>query len=151
MNSSHRILAGIALALVAAPLMASPGQQVQTRVDGLKALGGAFKAVNDALRSEQLEPIPLQQAARRISTAARDQYRWFPAGSGPESGVKTSAKPEVWSRRAAFRLAQDNFAAAARSFEHAAASGNVEALRGEARKLGGACKACHDQFRAPKD
>lgn len=153
MSRFNRILAraGLALALVAAPASATPADQVQNRVDGLKALGGAFKAVNDALRDDQIQPVPLRQAAQRISNAAREQYGWFPAGSGPDSGARTYARPEVWTKRAAFRLAQDNFAAAARSFEHAVASGNVIALRGEARKLGGTCKACHDQFRAPRD
>ncbi|MBW8753703.1 MAG: cytochrome c [Sphingomonadales bacterium] len=153
MSSSprFRILASLALAGIAAPLLAAPADQVKTRVAGLRELGAAFKAVNDGLRSPTPQTILIQMSARQIRNAAQQQYNWFPVGSGPQPGVKTAAKAEIWSQPARFRQLQDGFAAQAAAFQTAAGSGNVDAIRAAARSLGGSCKACHDEFRVPKD
>jgi cytochrome c556 len=142
----------LSAALLSAPLLAAtPADQVKIRVDGLKALGAAFKTVNDTLRSGSAPAGQLQRAADQIESASRAQYRWFPAGSGPSAGVKTAAKPEIWSRAGEFRAAQDNFARQAGVFKRAVASGNQTAVQAEVRRLGGTCKACHDNFRVAKD
>jgi cytochrome c556 len=76
---------------------------------------------------------------------------WFPAGSGPQPGVKTAAKPEIWTKPADFRRAQDAFIAQAAAFQNTANGGDVDAIRAGVRSLGATCKGCHDQFRVPKD
>ncbi len=80
--------------------------------------------------------------------ASAAQYKWYPRGSGPQPGVKTAAKVEIWSRGAQFRAGQDRFAGQAAALQRAAAGGDPVAIRAEARKLGATCKACHDAFRA---
>jgi cytochrome c556 len=151
LSPRFRILASLALAGIAAPLLAAPADQVRTRVEGLRELGAAFKAVNDGLRGPAPQTIMIQMSARQIANAARAQYNWFPAGSGPQPGVKTAAKPEIWTQAARFRQLQDGFATQVASFQRAAMSGNADAMRTGARSLGGSCKACHDEFRVPKD
>jgi cytochrome c556 len=149
MSSSprFRLLASLALAGIAAPLLAAPADQVRTRVHGLHALGAAFKAVNDELRSPTPRTVPIQISARQIRSAATAMVHWFPAGSGPQPGVKTAAKPEIWTNAAHFRQLQDNFAAQAAAFQTAANGGDVDAIRAAAHNLGQACKACHQEFR----
>lgn len=142
-----RLLASLALAGIAAPLLAAPADQVRTRVDGLRELGAAFKAVNDGLRSPTPQTILIQMSARQIRNASTAMYNWFPAGSGPQPGVKTAAKPEIWTNAAHFRQLQDNFAAQAAAFQTAANGGNADAIRAAARSLGQSCKACHQEFR----
>lgn len=142
-----RALAPLLLAGLAAPLLAAPADQARTRIDGYRELGAAFKAVNDGLRSPAPQTMLIQMSARQIRNAATQQYNWFPAGSGPQPGVKTAAKPEIWSQAARFRQLQDTFAAQASAFQRVAGSGNVAAIRTAARSLGASCKACHDQFR----
>lgn len=139
-------LGAIAVAALAAPLLAAPADTVRTRIAGYKELGGAFKAVTDGLRGDANVPA-IQQAAQRINASARAQYAWFPRGTGPQRGIKTGAKPEIWSQPAQFRAAQDAFARQAATLQRVAAGGNVDAIRAEARKLGGTCKGCHDNFR----
>lgn len=153
MSSSRgfRILASLALAGIAAPLLAAPADQVRTRVEGLRELGASFKTVNDGLRSPEPQTVLIRMAARQIRNASTAMRGWFPAGSGPQPGVKTAAKPEIWTRAADFRRAQDAFAAQAAAFQTAANGGNVDAIRAASRSLGGTCKGCHDQFRVPKD
>ena len=152
MSSSprFRILASLALAGLAAPLLAAPADQVRARINGYRELGAAFKAVNDGLRGPSPQTIMIQMSAREIRNAATAQYNWFPAGSGPQPGVKTAAKPEIWSQAARFRQLQDGFAAQATAFQRAAGTGNAAAMRTAARSLGATCKACHDQFRIEK-
>jgi cytochrome c556 len=143
-----RILAALALGAVAAPLLAAPADVVRQRIAGLRELGAAFKNVNDSLRGGTPQPIIIQQSAREITAVARAMPRWFPAGTGPNPAWKTAAKPEIWTQTAQFRTAQTNFINAAAAFQRAAASNNADAIRSAARNLGGACKGCHDQFRA---
>ena len=159
-------LAAITLALAAAPLVASrnsrapdptatrapamvPAEIVRTRQAGLKEMGTAFKNAMDGLRGSEPQMILIQQSARTIKNDAQALRGWFPAGSGPLPGLKTAAKPEIWTKPVEFRAAQDGLARAADTFQSAAMSGNADAIRAAARGLGGACKNCHDQFRVP--
>jgi len=139
------VLAGLA---AATPLLAAPVDTIRTRIAGYRELGAAFKAVNDGLRSGDPQPAALQAAAQKIRSVSQQQYRWFPAGSGAAPGVRSKARSEIWTQGARFKAAQDAFAAQAIVFERASRTGNVEAIGAEARKLGGTCKGCHDNFRA---
>ena len=141
------MLAGAVATLVAAPLFAAAQDSVNTRVAGLRQLGAAFKNVNDELKSSTPQPVILQLSARQIRDAARAQYGWFPAGSGLQAGVKTKAKPEIWTQAAQFKAAQDAFAAQAGLFMKVAASGDASAMRVQAKQLGETCAACHRQYR----
>ena len=93
--------------------------------------------------------IMIPQSARTIKNDSVAMRGWFPAGSGPQPGLKTAAKPEIWTKPVEFRAAQDQLARAADGFQAAAAGGNVDAIRAAASALGGSCKNCHDQFRVP--
>lgn len=155
-------LAALALTVAAAPLIAaqtrapraatpasSPAEIVRTRIAGYREMGAAFKNVMDGLRGGDAQIIMIQQGTRTIKATSQAQFRWFPVGSGPAPGLKTLAKPEIWAKSAEFRAAQDGLVRAADALQVAAASGNVNAIRGAARGLGAACKTCHDQFRTP--
>jgi cytochrome c556 len=140
-------IAAVAIAAFTVPLLAAPADTVRVRTAGFKEIGGAFKAINDSLRGDANVAV-IRQATQKINANARAQYRWFPRGTGPQPGLKTGAKPEIWSQAPQFRAAQDAFAAQAAALNRAAAGGNVDAIRTEARKLGGTCKGCHDNFRS---
>ena len=146
-----RRLAVLAFTIAATPLLAAPADQVRTRIAGLRELGAAFKAVNDGLRSNEPQTILIQQSARQIRNAANAMPGWFPAGSGPQPGIKTAAKPEIWAQPVPFRNAMNVFVAQAAVFQTATASGNINAIKAEARKLGGTCKGCHDSFKVPQN
>lgn len=140
-----------AAAMMLGLVAAAPADAVRSRIASYRELGAAFKAVNDALRTGEPQTILIQQSARQIRNASRGQYSWFPAGSDASAGVRTAAKPEIWTQAAQFKAKQDAFAAAADSFARVAATGNANAIRLEARKLGGACKGCHDTYKVPQN
>ncbi|HEX7857556.1 MAG TPA: cytochrome c [Sphingobium sp.] len=146
-----RILMGMGLLGVAGMALAAPADQVKIRVSGYKALGAAYKSVNDSLRSGSPDGATIQRAAGQIRNASREQYKWFPVGSGPQAGVKTAAQPAIWARAPEFRAAQDAFARQADAFQKVAATNDFAAIKAESRKLGAACKGCHDNFRAEDD
>lgn len=145
------LAAGLIVATIATPLLAAPADVVKSRIASYRELGAAFKNVNDALRGPNPPAVILQLSSREIMSAARAQGGWFPAGSGPQPGIKTRAKAEIWTQAPRFRAAQAAFATQAASFDRAVKTGNVTAIRAEARKLGGTCKGCHDQFRTPDE
>ncbi|MFA7388300.1 MAG: cytochrome c [Thiohalobacteraceae bacterium] len=143
-----RILVPLVLAGIAAPLLAAPVDAVRTRMAGYRDLGAQFKALNDGLRASSPQPAALRTPAAKIRDAATRQYHWFPAGSGPRAGVKTAAKPEIWTQGARFRELQNTFATRATALERAVAGGNLATMRSATRSLGATCKGCHDQFRS---
>jgi cytochrome c556 len=145
-----RLIAAVSTAVMATSLAATPADDVRLRVTGLRELGAAFKSATDGLRGGEVQTILVQQAARQIVSTSRQMPRWFPSGSGPQPGLKTAAKPEIWARPAQFRAAQDRFIAQASVFQRAGNNGNADAIRAEARNLGATRKGCHDAFRVPK-
>jgi cytochrome c556 len=144
-------IAPVLLLGAAAAVAATPADTIRGRVAGYRALGAAFKTTNDTVRAGDLASPRLRQAAAQISAAARNQYAWYPAGSGPQSRQRTAAKAEIWTRGREFRAAQDAFARQATAFERIVAGGNAAAIRSGARQLGASCKGCHDTFRVSDD
>jgi cytochrome c556 len=140
------ILFALGVSAVVVPILAAPADIIRSRIAGYREVGAAFKAVNDGLRGEP-QIMLIQQSIRQLRNAARLQYGWFPAGTGPQTGVKTAARPEIWAKAPAFKAAQDNFTRQADVLFKVSGGGNANAIRAAARNLGMTCKACHDQFR----
>lgn len=137
--------------VIATTATATPADSVRSRITSLRELGAAFKSINDGLKTDEPQTILIQQSARQIRNAANQLPGWFPVGSGAEAGVKTAAKPEIWSQAARFKASGDAFAREAAKFQAVAATGNAEAMKAQARALGSTCKSCHDSFRNRAD
>jgi cytochrome c556 len=135
--------AGLASAVAAADMAGV----VQDRQTHFKSIGKAAKAVNEALASPTPQLPAIRAYARQIDQLAAQAPSWFPAGSGPEAGVKTGAKADVWTRSADFKAAAASFAAEARKFDAVAAGGDANAVRDQFAALGKTCKTCHQSFR----
>lgn len=151
------------LALLAIPLACSislaacggpqtPGAKAaHERHEHFEALGKDFKAVTDELKKDapRIEAIRTHTVA--INAAAPDVKNWFPAGSGPQDGVKTHALAAVWTQSDEFGRAAAKLTDAATALEAAAQAGDLAAIRGAVVPLGAACKGCHDRFRHKED
>ncbi len=142
--------AAVALALGAsgAALAADMAGVIQARQAHYKAIGAANKGIFDELNKPAPQIPVIQGYARQLDQLAPQVPSWFPLGSGPESGVKTRAKAEIWTEAAAFKTAAAGFAAAARHFDVTAAGGDIGAIRAEYPTLTKTCGNCHSQFRA---
>lgn len=153
MKTRYRAAACLALLLGSyAAWAASPAvtSAISARKANFKEIGGAFKTINDELKSGAPDMNAVRPAARDLATRSAQQVKFFPRGSGPESGVKTRAKAEIWADNAAFVKLQNDMTGAANALNAAAVSGNATALATARTSLGATCKSCHDRFRAPE-
>lgn len=117
------------------------------RHEGFEEMGDAFKAVTDEFRKDSPDVAKIQSGAAKIHGLSSRVRTWFPAGSGPQAGIKTDALQTIWTKPAEFRQANDRFVTHAAAFHTTAQAGDLAALRTASRSLGGSCKNCHDQFR----
>ena len=146
-------LAGVVLvsSLASALVLAATPQELQKkRHDHYHELGDAFKAVRDGMKSDSPDWAALQKAADVVSAASVNQSQWFPKGTGPEAG-KTRALPEIWSKPDEFTAATKMFEDKAPALLAAAKTKDVDAVTKAFRDVGGACKNCHDTFRAAEE
>ena len=142
------VAAGAALAQETPPAPATPGgKAVLVRQAHYKELNGAFRVVNEQLKAEAPDKVALATAAGKMKALAADLPGWFPKGSGPEAGVKTAAKAEIWTDAEGFAAAATKLQAETAKLADAATAGDLEALKAQARATGGACKNCHDKYR----
>jgi cytochrome c556 len=125
-------------------------EQQKIRHHHYEELGDAFKAVRDKSRGDNPDWAALENAALVIVDGSIDQQKWFPKGSGPEAG-KTRALPEVWSKPEDFTAAQKMFTDRAPKLMAAIKAKDSAGVQSAFKDVGGACKNCHDTFRAPEE
>lgn len=144
------MLAGLMLAGATAAVDAS--RDIPARQAGMKAIGRAFKAINDQSRADAPDAAVVKAQAAQLASLAPRVPGWFPRGTGPDAAakakVKTAAKPEIWSQSDDFKAKAGALAAASAALSAAAAKGNdVAALQPQIRAVGAACKACHTPYK----
>lgn len=136
-----------AMMMLAVPLAKDRALMVmKTRHDGMDAIGDSTKAIHRAL-SGTPSLATVRTNAARIAQLSQQASVWFPAGTGPDV-AKTRAKPEIWQSSEDFGSKLRNFQRAAAAFNDAARGNDVAAINARFDDLGGACKACHDKYRA---
>jgi cytochrome c556 len=140
------------LALAACGGPHTPGDKAaHERHEHFKVLGKAFKRLGDEVKKDAPDLATVKQDAATINGTAGQVKTWFPAGSGPQDGVKTHALATVWNQPDAFGQAAKRLTDAATALNTAARSGDLAAVRGALLPLGNACKGCHDHFRHKDD
>lgn len=137
-------------AIISAAVLAAPADTIRMRQGNYKQIAAAMKGINEQLKSSSPSLPAIRAGSRTILGFAPQVLRWFPRGTGPEAGVRTRARPEIWSDHAGFRRAGARLLVAARNLDAAARSGDLAAIRAAAPQLSHACSNCHDDFRAPE-
>lgn len=84
--------------------------------------------------------------AARVAAVAPQLLEGFAEGSG--EGAPTDAKPEIWKDFADFSAKMKDFERESASLAEVAKGGDEAAMRAQFAKVGGACKACHDVYKA---
>jgi cytochrome c556 len=120
---------------------------IKERQDFYKDIGKSMKGLGEELKSSSPNIADIQKYSAALDVAAPKVPSFFPAGTGPEAGVKTGAKAEIWQKPDEFKKDAADFATAAHALNVAAQAGDVGAVKDAAGKLGEACKACHQTFR----
>lgn len=140
----------VALALAACAPETPGSRAAHDRHENMEALGDAFKALTDESRKDAPDQAVMAENAAKVGEMAESLPAWFPAGSGPQDGVKTAAKADVWLNEIEFADKVQEFQAQARELKAAAADG-VDAMIAQTNDVGQTCKACHQKFREKKD
>jgi cytochrome c556 len=122
---------------------------IDERQERFEAMGEAMKVYRAYLKgADDVTPDLLVKAASVIQENASNINQYFPAGSGPESGLETDALSYIWKNQDKFeRLAADLPGAAGR-LTAAVASGEKTEIAGAVRDVAKNCRDCHQSFRA---
>jgi len=121
---------------------------MKTRHENYEDLGKNFKVLMDATKTDAPDMAAVTAAAAKVKGYADQMGTWFPAGTGPETGIETEAKAEIWTDRATFDAAVTRLQGEAAKL---AAVTDAAGLKAQFPATGAACKNCHDQFREEKD
>jgi cytochrome c556 len=121
---------------------------MKARHENYEDLGKNFKTLMDATKVDAPDMAAVTAAAAKVKEYADLMPTWFPAGTGPESGIETEAKANIWTDRATFDAAIVRLQGEATKL---AAVTDAAGLKAQFPATGGACKNCHDTFREEKD
>lgn len=140
---------GVGAAVAGGGALAASGaaKTVADRQAAYKQLGGAFKAINDQLKTDAPDMAVITASAQKMAALGAQVPTWFPKGTGPSKAYKTAAKPEIWSDAAGFAAAAASLKTETAKLAEAAKSGDLDAVKAQVRPVGGACKTCHDKYR----
>jgi cytochrome c556 len=127
---------------------AGAAEVINARQQGFKKLGAAFKLIHNELASPSPDAAKIASAAQELKASTDAIGSWFPPGSGPQPGLKTHAKAEIWTDASGFAATR---AAFVRQVEKAARQladpRERAAWKDSSAALGQACKDCHDSYR----
>jgi len=152
---SRTITAMIALAFLAAPMAAQSDQAPKSKAEriieyrqaALTLLGWNIGPVAGMVKGEiPWDQKALEMHAMRLAQVAPMIAEGFPADS--QSGAPTDAKPEIWKNMDDFQAKARDLEVATARFAETAKGGDRKAIAAGLGEVGGACKACHDKYRA---
>src|ERR1700712_1859215 len=102
-------------------IAATPAETVATRQNNFKQMGRAQKAISDELKKPTPDIAVIRTSTQALAGLAPHVNRWFPRGSGPESGAKTGALPLIWQQTGQFNNHAGQLTNAVRGLQRAAA------------------------------
>ena len=129
----------------------TPGSKAAAaRHANFEKLGDAFKTLGDESKKPAPDAALMSQKAVEVADLAEALPTWFTAGSGPQDGVESRAKADIWTNELEFADKVKNLTLQTAEMR-AAANDGAEALTAHIADVGAACKSCHDQFREPRN
>jgi cytochrome c556 len=133
-------------ALPAAAQFAKPEDAIKYRKNALFVMQQNFGRVAGMAAGKI--PFDAKVAADSAATAEFvGKLPWAGFGPGTDKG-DTKAKPEIWAEKAKFDDYANKLEAELAKLTVAAKSGSLDSVKAATNAVGGACKACHDDFRA---
>jgi len=137
--------AAITLAGSAQAQFAKPEDAIKYRKAALTVMAAHFGRVGAMANGR----IPFDAAAAASNAAIAESMSKLPYVAFIDGSDKgdTKAKPEIWSDKAKFNAAADKVQVEMAKLAVVAKGGNIDAIKAQVGATGGACKACHDDFR----
>lgn len=129
-------------------------QIIEWRQTNYKDLGAAYKSMTDELRKKKPGIYMYGRYLKQLLNLSHAplEHDWFPEGSGPESGLKTAARPEIWSNNTEFRKWVEALPAEVEKLQVIVTSkGEIGEIKAQHKAVGETCKSCHDLFRVENE
>lgn len=141
------VLASLLLA-AAIPVLAQQAKvedQIKYRKAAYTLMGLNFGSLG--AMAQDKKPFNKDEAQRNADFVA--MLAPVPKGYFGEGTDKdTKAKPEIWSKRADFDAKMDTMVTESQKLPGVVRTGDMAAFKKLVGDVGGACKACHDDYRA---
>ena len=151
MKAFAALVLAASVASLAAPAMAQFAKAedaIEYRQGALFVMGNHFGRLGAMANGK----VPFDAKAAADNAAIVEtlsKLPWAAFGPGTESGHNTKAKPEVWTDTAKFKdAAEKMMAEVAKLSAVAKTATTAETLKAAFGSAAGACKNCHDSFRA---
>ena len=148
----NRIIEGALAAVVfagaaGAVLAQAPADAIPKRQAIMKGMGASAQAINQAVGASDFATA--QTKATELAVNVKTLGTLWPAGSGPDSGVKTRAKAEIWSDQAGFMAAYTKLSNATGDLVAATAAKDPDKTKAAIGALQQSCGGCHQAYRGP--
>jgi cytochrome c556 len=127
----------------------SAADSIAQRQAGFKAIGAATGEVKKAMDAGG-DLTGVAAKAAEISAFGKRIPALFPAGSGPEAGVKTRALPSIWQNKSDFDANAGIMVREAEKLEAALKANDKAATAAAFTATTAQCGACHRPYRAPQ-
>jgi cytochrome c556 len=133
-------------ALPAAAQFQKPEDAVKYRKAAFPVMAAHFGRIGAMAQGKA--PWDAQAAAANMAVIDTVHKLPFAAfGAGTDQG-ETKARAEIWKDAAGFKSAGDKMMAEMAKLSTAVKSGSFDNVKAAFGPVGGACKACHDDYRA---
>lgn len=138
----------VSIAIPSALIAQSAEDALEARHGYMKLLGNEMGKLSAMAKGEvAYDEAAATAAAKNLATlTSYSPVSLFIDGTSSEDDDDSEALPAVWEKPDDFAAKFDDLSKVAADAP-AAVAGGVENLGAEMAKLGGACKACHDDFR----
>ena len=144
------ILAAVVTSILAAGSVVAQvpaDRSVVYRKAGFQMMSNHFGRINAHIKGERvLTPAQLELSSQVVEDMSKVVYDGFLEGT--DQSANTKAKPEIWKEWAKFKDLQGKLQGETSKLHAAAKSGDKAALQAAFGGVGGACKNCHDPYRA---
>ncbi|WP_303786916.1 cytochrome c [Azovibrio restrictus] len=125
-----------------------PEEAIKTRQAGYTYLGWSMSKIKANLEGTYNKDQVIAAANTIAAIANSGMGALYVPGSDKEvNGVKTRVKPEFFQKQQEVGKLAMAFNKEANELARVAATGDVAAVKAQFGKVGGTCKACHDDFR----
>jgi len=145
-------IATLAGTMLATPLLSSAQQEkdpvISYRQKVMSSIGANIGAISDVLKYMLPHEKNIQAHAEQMASAAA----LIPSAFKEEvSDGLTDARPGIWESWDEFEQYAGDLESAANKLAEVAASGDTGAIGAQVKKVGDACKQCHEDYRKPKE
>lgn len=139
------LLAGACCAVTAAAQM-KPDAVIGYRRSAMTMIGWNFGPMNAMVKGKiAFDAKEFAKHAERVQFLAPQVLEGFAKGS--DKGAETDAKPEIWTHFDDFRSKFNDLVEQSKTLAEVATGGDEAKMKEQFKKLGGACKACHDKYK----